>query len=187
MCYRDNLAFARPLPLFKTNAIIRFHRLKNLCADLSATQKILLSDSRRSLKSRDKFSFEQHLPSVFTNLSSFHGDDNFLMYQHVYLYHAYTEDQLLTYPALYYPISMHPPANLLSFFHRLLLPFAVRFLIEEKAISCTLIALLCFLARLKLTSIVMQFSPLYKHLLIDHHPYLVLLSVPLENLFIRER
>ncbi|KAE8301281.1 putative Splicing factor-like protein [Giardia duodenalis] len=112
MCYRDNLAFARPLPLFKTNAIIRFHRLKNLCADLSATQKILLSDSRRSLKSRDKFSFEQHLPSVFTNLSSFHGDDNFLMYQHVYLYHAYTEDQLLTYPALYYPISMHPPANL---------------------------------------------------------------------------
>ncbi|EFO61908.1 Splicing factor-like protein, putative [Giardia lamblia P15] len=111
MCYRDNLAFARPLPFFKANATIRPHRLTNICADLSVTQKVLLSASRKTLKSRDKFSFEQHLPSIFTNLSSSYGDDSFLMHQHVYLYHAYTEDQLLAYPALYYPISMHPPAN----------------------------------------------------------------------------
>lgn len=109
--YRDSLAFARSLPPLKSNATIRPHQLTYACADVSVTQKILLGTSRRVLKSRDKFSFEQLSPSIFTTLSCSHNYDNFSLQQHVYLFHGYTEDQLLAYPALYYPTSVHSSAN----------------------------------------------------------------------------
>lgn len=111
ICYGDNLAFVRPLPPFKNDTTIRSHRLTHACADVSVTQKLLLGASRRALKSQDKFSFEQLSPSIFTNLSSSHNSDDFLMHQHVHLYHDYTEDQMLAYPSLYYPTSVHSSPN----------------------------------------------------------------------------
>lgn len=107
ICYRDNLTFVRPLPLSKDNTFIPYHKLTYLCADISATQRLLLGNSRRALKNQDKFAFEQLSPSIFTQLLSSHNCDDFLKHEHVYCYHNYNEDQLIAYPYLYYPVSVH--------------------------------------------------------------------------------